>query len=279
MARILIVDDEPGIRAFLEGALTDTGHEVVTAEDGSAAIRSCMVGEFDLMMVDVRMPGALDGIDVLRHVGGEWPRMPVIVLTANGSVRTAVEAMHLGAADFLEKPVNSPAELRRVVARVLALRRDDAERSGTDRTAPASALPGSDSDHDDSNAQTTSAGRFLCELKRRRVYKVAVTYLAAGFLGLEATDLLLPALPLPGWTYSAIVSLVILCFPVSLVLAWIFDLTLTRTEPQPQSGTGPADSAAPPFPMDRSQRFAGYRRRLTGRAPRLAATGAVPSHG
>ncbi len=75
------------------------------------------------MITDLRMPGALDGIDLLRKAQAESPEMEVIVLTAHGSVDTAVEAMKLGAFDYLQKPLGSPAELRLLVGRALEHRR------------------------------------------------------------------------------------------------------------------------------------------------------------
>jgi two-component system, NtrC family, response regulator AtoC len=123
MASILIVDDEPGIREFLADALVGDGHEPVQAADGAAAVSALHARAFDLMITDLKMPGALDGVDLLRKARSEHPEMEVIVLTAHGSVESAVEAMKLGAFDYLEKPVGSPAELRLLVSRALERRR------------------------------------------------------------------------------------------------------------------------------------------------------------
>src|SRR5690606_38670959 len=123
MAHILIVDDEAGIREFLADALEADGHETTTAEDGYAALKLLNERAFDLMITDLRMPGAVDGMDLVRKARSEQPEMEVIVLTAYGTVDTAVEAMKLGAFDYLQKPISSPAELRMVVARALERRR------------------------------------------------------------------------------------------------------------------------------------------------------------
>jgi two-component system response regulator FlrC len=123
MAKILIVDDEAGIREFLADALGDEGHETATAADGMAALAELHARAFDLMITDLRMPGALDGIDLLRKAKTDQPEMEVIVLTAHGTVDTAVEAMKLGAFDYLQKPVSSPSELRLLVSRALEHRR------------------------------------------------------------------------------------------------------------------------------------------------------------
>jgi two-component system response regulator FlrC len=87
------------------------------------------------MITDLRMPGALDGVDVLRKAKADQPELEVIMLTAHGTVDSAVDAMKLGAFDYLQKPIGSPAELRLIVARALERRsllslRAAAERQG-----------------------------------------------------------------------------------------------------------------------------------------------------
>jgi two-component system response regulator FlrC len=119
MAAILVVDDEEGIREFLADALATDGHVVTRAADGSEALGRLHSRSFDLMITDLKMPGALDGIDLVRQARAEQPEIEVIVLTAFGTVETAVEAMKLGAFDYLQKPIGSPAELRLLVSRAL----------------------------------------------------------------------------------------------------------------------------------------------------------------
>ena len=123
MANILVVDDEPGIREFLADALATDNHDVAQAADGMEALRLVYDRAFDLMLTDLRMPGALTGIDLLRKLKSEQPDTEVIVMTAHGSVETAVEAMKLGAYDYLQKPIGGPGELRLIVARALERRR------------------------------------------------------------------------------------------------------------------------------------------------------------
>jgi two-component system response regulator FlrC len=123
MANILVVDDERGIREFLVDALEVNGHDVAQAADGIDALRVVRDRAFDLMLTDLKMPGALTGIDLLRQLKSEQPDTEVIVMTAHGTVETAVEAMKLGAYDYLQKPIGSPAELRLIVARALERRR------------------------------------------------------------------------------------------------------------------------------------------------------------
>jgi two-component system, NtrC family, response regulator AtoC len=142
MAHILIVDDEEGIREFLAGALEDDGHHTTQAADGLAALHQLHSRSFDLLLTDLRMPGALDGMDLVRKARAELPEMEVIVLTAHGTVDVAVEAMKLGAFDFLQKPLESPSELRLLVHRALERRsllalKDAAERQA-DRLPPLS---------------------------------------------------------------------------------------------------------------------------------------------
>ena len=123
MAHILVVDDEEGIREFLADALGDDGHDVTQAADGLAALQRLHERAFDLVITDLRMPGALDGVDILRKAKADQPEIEVVVLTAYGTVDSAVEAMKLGAFDYLQKPLGSPAELRLIVARALERRR------------------------------------------------------------------------------------------------------------------------------------------------------------
>jgi two-component system response regulator AtoC len=113
--RILVADDEEGVRTFLAETLERAGHEVTQVADGAAALRAAREEPFDVVLTDLRMPGT-DGMAVVRAVRTEQPDVEVIVLTAFGDVATAVEAMKLGAFDYLQKPVSSPAAIRDLVA-------------------------------------------------------------------------------------------------------------------------------------------------------------------
>jgi len=121
MARILVVDDEEGLREFLAEALHDDGHATVEAADGEEALRLVRASSFDLVLTDLRMPG-LSGLDLLRRLRAEQPETEVVVMTAYGTVESAVEAMKLGAYDYLQKPISGPGELRLVVNRALERR-------------------------------------------------------------------------------------------------------------------------------------------------------------
>lgn len=123
MATILVVDDESRIRSFLSIALGDDGHDVTEAADALSAIALMRERSFDVLITDLRMPGALGGVDLLRTAKSEQPEMEVIVLTAYGTIDSAVESMKLGAFDYLQKPLSSPAELRLLVSRALEHKR------------------------------------------------------------------------------------------------------------------------------------------------------------
>ncbi len=103
-AHILVVEDRESLRRMLERALQQEGYEVTVCADGEQATSKLAAGSFDLVLTDLKLPG-MSGIEVLRNSREAHPRLPVVVLTAFGTVSTAVEAMKLGAADFLEKPV------------------------------------------------------------------------------------------------------------------------------------------------------------------------------
>lgn len=118
MARILVADDEEGLRTFLADALELSGHDVQQAEHGQAALDRLRAEQFHLLLTDLHMP-KLDGMGLLRTAKQEQPELTVVVLTAHGSIDSAVEAMKLGALDYLQKPLASPAELRLVVDRAL----------------------------------------------------------------------------------------------------------------------------------------------------------------
>jgi two-component system NtrC family response regulator len=104
--RILIVDDELNVREGLREAIDAPEFEIDTAPDGDSALRKLRRESFHLVVTDLRMPGAVDGFDVLREVRERDPDTPVIMITAHGSIDGAVEAMKMGANDFLAKPLD-----------------------------------------------------------------------------------------------------------------------------------------------------------------------------
>jgi len=118
--RAIVIDDDRLSREFLVEALQTCDYEVREAADAEAGIRMMRGGDVDLIVTDLRLPGA-DGIEVVRSAKERLPDVPVIVLTAYGSVTTAVEAMRSGAEDFLLKPV-SPEQLEVVLERSMTVR-------------------------------------------------------------------------------------------------------------------------------------------------------------
>jgi two-component system response regulator PilR (NtrC family) len=103
MARILLVEDEKGMRQFLAIMLRQAGHEAVDSADGIDALNKIKDGGFDLVITDLRLPG-VDGIEVLRTARRFMPDVQVIMITAYATTENAIEAMKLGAYDYIIKP-------------------------------------------------------------------------------------------------------------------------------------------------------------------------------
>ncbi len=104
--RILIVDDEPHVRDGLKEAIETPEHDIDTVPDGEAALRKLRRESYHVVVTDLRMPGAVDGFEILRTVRDKDPDTPVIMITAHGTVEGAVEALKMGAMDFLAKPLD-----------------------------------------------------------------------------------------------------------------------------------------------------------------------------
>ena len=120
MARVLVIDDEPSIREFLTILLQQEGHSVDTAPDGEQGIKLVPEGSYDLILTDLKMRN-LSGVDVLRATKAHDPSIQVIVVTAFATTETAVEAMKLGAADYVTKPFKVD-ELRVQIDKALHVR-------------------------------------------------------------------------------------------------------------------------------------------------------------
>ncbi|MDD9827793.1 MAG: sigma-54 dependent transcriptional regulator [Deltaproteobacteria bacterium] len=105
MSRILIVDDEQGIRRSLSGLLSDEGFETSGAADGEQALAALREESPNLVLLDIAMPGR-DGIAVLEELRRDWPQLPVVMMSGHGTIETAVRATQLGAFDFIEKPLS-----------------------------------------------------------------------------------------------------------------------------------------------------------------------------
>jgi DNA-binding NtrC family response regulator len=114
--RILIADDEINIRRVLEAILRRDGYDVVTAANGDEALAGMGRG-IHTVITDLKMPG-LDGMGLLRRLSADFPDVPVVMITAHGSVENAVEAVKLGAFDYVEKPFDQE-QIRQIVAKAL----------------------------------------------------------------------------------------------------------------------------------------------------------------
>lgn len=114
---ILIVDDEKNIRLTLSQALEPLHLPVQTAVNGEEALMKLQQEDVDLVLLDLKMPG-MDGVEVLKQIRTRWPKVRVIIISAYGTIESAVETMKLGAVDFIQKPF-SPAEIRSLVTQVL----------------------------------------------------------------------------------------------------------------------------------------------------------------
>jgi DNA-binding NtrC family response regulator len=116
--RLLLVEDERAIRLALSGLLRREGYDVEQEEDGAAALRRLAEEPFDLVLTDLALGDGPSGMDVLRVARDAQPETPVVMITAHGSEKIAVEAMKLGAEDYVPKPFDND-EIRLVVRRAL----------------------------------------------------------------------------------------------------------------------------------------------------------------
>jgi two-component system, OmpR family, alkaline phosphatase synthesis response regulator PhoP len=114
----LVVDDEPGIRFFVEETLHRSGHDVTTVKSGEEALETLRDTPFDMVILDLKLGGRVDGINVLEAIRWRWPDTSVIILTAHGSLDSALQAIDHGIEKYVQKPL-SPQQLRQVVEEVL----------------------------------------------------------------------------------------------------------------------------------------------------------------
>lgn len=117
--RILVIDDDAIACEFLQEALSRAGYEVDAFTSAKKALREDL-SAYDLLMSDIRMPD-MDGLQFLRQVHEKWPELPVILMTAYGSLETTMEALRMGAWDYISKPF-SPDQIRAMVKKVLEVR-------------------------------------------------------------------------------------------------------------------------------------------------------------
>jgi DNA-binding response OmpR family regulator len=141
--RILLIEDESRIQAFVRRGLEAEGYGVVTADDGRNGLSLARSGDWDLVVLDLLLPG-LNGLRVLQEIHREQPELPVVILTARGDLRTKLKGFELGATDYVSKPF----ALGELLARVrVQLRRT---------------IPPAEDDH------VLRAGTVLLDLARRQ---------------------------------------------------------------------------------------------------------------
>jgi two-component system, NtrC family, response regulator AtoC len=132
--QVLIVDDEPNLRKILSAQLTRDGYDVMIAEDGEQGLSMLKEHHIDMVITDLKMP-KVDGMTLLKEALREDPELPVVMITAHGTVDTAVEALKSGAFDYLTKPFDKD-EVRQIVAKALKTKElSGAEASQTGATA------------------------------------------------------------------------------------------------------------------------------------------------
>src|SRR5690348_932105 len=146
MGRILVADDHDSLRRGIVRALADARHEVDEAPNGNVAIEKLHEGQYDVVLSDLKMGGS-DGMDVLRTAKALHPTTAVILMTAFGSIHTAVEAMKIGAFDYVQKPfeieemelkVEKAIELRHLKHQVDYLRHEQQDIYNFDKIVGAS---------------------------------------------------------------------------------------------------------------------------------------------
>ena len=115
--QILIIDDEENIRLTLKAALTPMGFNLFEASNGEEALAKFDNAVYDIALLDLHMPG-IGGLEVLRRIRSKYPKVRFIIVTAHGTVESAVEAMKLGAVDFIQKPC-TPDDIRDLVGKVV----------------------------------------------------------------------------------------------------------------------------------------------------------------
>ncbi|MBM3117955.1 MAG: response regulator [Chloroflexi bacterium] len=104
-AKVLVVDDEARIREIVSRRLTEAGYQCTTASDGSSALKKLKTKPIDLVLLDINMPGK-SGVEVLKEIKGKYSDTAIIMVTAIAEVETAINAMKLGAYDYIIKPVD-----------------------------------------------------------------------------------------------------------------------------------------------------------------------------
>ncbi len=124
---LLIVDDEKNIRLTLRQALESLNVVIETAGDGKEALDRIEKRKFDLILLDLKMPG-IDGMELLRRIAEGKPEIRIVILTAYGTIESAIEAVRLGVVDYIQKPF-SPDQIRELVITVFSREKLDEKKS------------------------------------------------------------------------------------------------------------------------------------------------------
>src|SRR3954447_17707272 len=138
--QVLVVNDEPNLRRVLGAQLSRDGYEVHAVADGEAALKILQEQYVDVVITDLRMP-RLDGLELLRRALALEPELPVVIITAHGTVDNAVAALKAGAFDYITKPFDQN-EVRNVVRKALKTRAFAAEEAREERLPPPAARHG-----------------------------------------------------------------------------------------------------------------------------------------
>ncbi len=120
MNKILIVDDELNMRLVLSTMLKKEGYEVASASDGREALQILKSSKIAVVVSDLKMPD-IDGMELLSRISEQYPEVPVIMITAHGTIATAVEALKKGALDYITKPFDLD-ELKNVISKAIKTR-------------------------------------------------------------------------------------------------------------------------------------------------------------
>jgi len=118
--RILVIDDEAIVRVSCQRALAPESYDVEATSRGDEALKRLAEENFDIVLTDLKMPD-MDGIEVLKKIKESWPQLVVIIITGYGTVSTAVQAIKLGAFDYIEKPF-TPDDIIAIVKRAVTAR-------------------------------------------------------------------------------------------------------------------------------------------------------------
>lgn len=122
--KILVVDDEVAIRDVLKASLSDDGYEVEVASNGTEGLALLAKFRPQMALLDIWMPGDMDGLDLLKQAKQEFPAIEFIIMSGHGTIETAVKATKWGAWDFVEKPL-SLDKISILIANILNLQKKD----------------------------------------------------------------------------------------------------------------------------------------------------------